>query len=58
MGLSRASEMAGPYGNPNEFMTFQNIQQEVRHPLRLYCRYIDKVFMIFRFSSDEARELI
>ncbi|CAD8141066.1 unnamed protein product [Paramecium pentaurelia] len=58
LGLNRAQDLAGPYNNPHEFMTYSNIQQEIRHPIRLYCRYIDKIFMVFRFTSEEARELI
>jgi len=26
--------------------------------VRLYCRYIDKVYIVYRFSEEEARELI
>ena len=36
MGLQRASEIAGPINMPNEFMSFQDIDTETRHPIRLY----------------------
>jgi pre-mRNA-processing factor 8 len=58
LGLQRASEMAGPVTRPNDFMQFQNVATETRHPIRLYMRYIDKIYMFFRFTADEARELI
>jgi pre-mRNA-processing factor 8 len=58
LGLQRASELAGPVHNPNEFMSFQDLETETRHPVRLYCRYIDKIYMIFRFDEDESRDLI
>ncbi|KAG9510461.1 Pre-mRNA-processing-splicing factor 8, partial [Fragariocoptes setiger] len=58
LGLTRASEMAGPPQMPNEFLTYQDIQTETIHPIRLYCRYIDKIYMFFRFTAEEARDLI
>lgn len=57
MGLQRASELAGPSEAPNEFMTFKDIKTEVRHPIRLYCRYIDKLFIVFKFTEDESKDL-
>ena len=57
LGLTRATELAGPPGAPNEFMTF-NVDTEVKHPIRLYCRYIDKIFILFRFSHEESKDLI
>lgn len=38
LGLTRASEIAGPPTLPNEFLSFTDVQTEVRHPIRLYCR--------------------
>ena len=31
---------------------------ETRHPIRLYSRYVDKLHILFRFTQDEARDLI
>ncbi|KAD4585392.1 hypothetical protein R6Q59_035988 [Mikania micrantha] len=58
LGLTRASEIAGPPQMPNEFITFWDTKVETRHPIRLYSRYIDKVHILFRFSHEEARDLI
>ncbi|XP_055022669.1 LOW QUALITY PROTEIN: pre-mRNA-processing-splicing factor 8 [Boleophthalmus pectinirostris] len=58
LGLHRASEMAGPPQMPNDFLSFQNIPTESAHPIRLYCRYIDRIHIFFRFTADEARDLI
>ncbi|PIO53300.1 hypothetical protein TELCIR_25369, partial [Teladorsagia circumcincta] len=58
LGLRRASEIAGPPQCPNEFLTFQDIATETVHPIRLYCRYIDRIWIMFRFTADEARDLI
>lgn len=58
LGLQRASEMAGPPQMPNDFLTFQDVQTETSHPIRLYSRYIDRVHMFFRFTAEEARDLI
>ena len=58
LGLTRASELAGPPNNPNDFLTFKDVETEVHHPIRLYCRYIDKIFIFFRFTSEETKDLI
>ncbi|KAG2609651.1 hypothetical protein PVAP13_4KG063300 [Panicum virgatum] len=58
LGLTRASEIAGPPQMPNEFLTFADTKIETRHPIRLYSRYIDKVHILFRFTHEEARDLI
>ncbi|KAK1364030.1 Pre-mRNA-processing-splicing factor [Heracleum sosnowskyi] len=58
LGLTRASEIAGPPQMPNEFITFWDSKVETRHPIRLYSRYIDKVHILFRFTHEEARDLI
>ncbi|KAK2974421.1 hypothetical protein RJ640_021277 [Escallonia rubra] len=58
LGLTRASEIAGPPHMPNEFITFSDTRVEIRHPIRLYSRYIDKVHILFRFTHEEARDLI
>lgn len=48
LGLHRASEMAGPPQMPNDFLSFQDIATEVAHPIRLFCRYIDRIHIFFR----------
>lgn len=48
LGLQRASDMAGAPGRPNDFLTFQDVQTEVDHPIRLYSRYIDRVHIFLR----------
>ncbi len=48
LGLRRASEIAGPPQCPNEFLTFEDVASEGAHPIRLYCRYIDRVWIFFR----------
>lgn len=58
LGLQRAAELAGPVTMPNEFMSFQDMDTETRHPIRLYQRYIDKVFIVFRFKEHESKDLI
>ena len=34
------------------------MRTETRHPIRLYSRYIDKIHMLFRFTAEEAKDLI
>ncbi|KAF2716463.1 putative pre-mRNA splicing factor [Polychaeton citri CBS 116435] len=58
LGLNRASEIAGPPNAPNEFLQFANREVEAGHPIRLYTRYIDKIWIFLRFSSDDSRDLI
>ncbi|CAA7056917.1 unnamed protein product [Microthlaspi erraticum] len=52
LGVDRASEIAGTPQMSNEFLT------ETHHRIRLYCRYIDKVHVILKFTKDEAQTLI
>ncbi|KAL4875914.1 PROCN-domain-containing protein [Aspergillus karnatakaensis] len=58
LGLQRASEMAGPPASPNDFLQFRDRATETRHPIRLYTRYVDKIWVFFRFNADESRDLI
>lgn len=58
LGLQRASEIAGPPESPNDFLQFRDRETETRHPIRLYTRYIDRIWVFFRFSADESRDLI
>ena len=58
LGLHRASEMAGPSQDPNTFLSFKDVQTEISHPIRLYSRYINKIHMFFRFTAEEAKDLI
>ena len=58
LGLQRASEIAGPPQGPNDFLQFRDRKTEIRHPIRLYTRYIDRIWVFLRFSADESRDLI
>merc|ERR1712098_438665 len=58
LGLTRASEIAGPPQLPNEFLTFSDVDTETRHPIRLFCRVLDRFIAVFRFSREESRDLI
>jgi pre-mRNA-processing factor 8 len=58
LGLTRASEIAGPPEVPNDYLTFKNIPTEVRHPIRLYSRYIDRVYMLLKFDAEDAKDII
>lgn len=48
LGLQRASDMAGLPQTPNDFLTYQEVAVETAHPIRLYCRYIDRIHIFFR----------
>ena len=58
LGPQRASEIAGPPQSPNDFLQFRDRESEIRHPIRLYSRYIDRIWMFLRFSAEESRDLI
>lgn len=58
LGLTRASEIAGPPERPNEYLSFKDVATESRHPIRLYSRYTDRIYMLLRFEADDARDLI
>ncbi|KAI0200706.1 pre-mRNA processing splicing factor 8 [Astrocystis sublimbata] len=58
LGLNRASEIAGPPGSPNDFLQFRDRETESKHPIRLYTRYIDKIWVFLRFSAEDSRDLI
>ncbi|KAK8795086.1 hypothetical protein WA588_003937 [Blastocystis sp. NMH] len=58
LGMQRASELAGPPSLPNKYCCFHDTETETRHPIRLYTRYVDKVYVVFRFTAEEAKDLI
>ncbi|RSL72319.1 Pre-mRNA-processing-splicing factor 8 [Fusarium duplospermum] len=58
LGPQRASEIAGPPQSPNDFLQFRDRETETSHPIRLYTRYIDKVWIFLRFTAEESRDLI
>lgn len=58
LGLQRATEIAGPPQSPNDFLQFRDRSAETRHPIRLYTRYIDRIWVFLRFTADESRDLI
>jgi pre-mRNA-processing factor 8 len=58
LGLARASEIAGEPHRPNEFLSYPDVETEVGHPIRLYMRYFDKIYMLFKFNASESKDLI
>ncbi|KAL1866172.1 pre-mRNA-splicing factor 8 [Diaporthe australafricana] len=58
LGPQRATEIAGPPHKPNDFLQFSDRETETKHPIRLYTRYIDRIWMFLRFTADESRDLI
>lgn len=58
LGLDRATELAGSTMLPNSFLQFKDTETETASPIRLYCRYLDKVHIFFRFDKEEADGLV
>lgn len=49
----------GLIGPINLFLfSLQDVSTEASHPIRLFSRYIDRIHVFFRFSAEEARDLI
>ena len=44
--------------SPTNFLQYRDSATETRHPIRLYSRYVDRLHILFRFTADEARDLI
>lgn len=57
LGNERATDLAGPAINPNDFMQFKDVETEMRSPIKLYARYLDKIYILLRFEEREADEL-
>jgi len=58
LGLQRAADLAGPPQRPNDFLMHTDKATELRSPIRLYTRYIDKFWIVYRFTHAEAKETI
>eukprot|EP00941_MAST-03F_sp_MAST-3F-sp1_P001836 g1836.t1 len=58
LGLTRASELAGVPKRPNEYLTFPSVEVETRHPIRMYTRIVDKIFMVLKFDAEQSKDLI
>ncbi|KAL8371211.1 hypothetical protein RB595_001181 [Gaeumannomyces hyphopodioides] len=58
LGPQRASEIAGPAQASNDFLQFRDRETESKHPIRLYTRYIDRIWVFLRFTAEESRDLI
>ena len=58
LGLPRAADLAGPPQHPNEYLSHTDRATELRSPIRLYTRYIDKFWIVYRFTHEQAKEMI
>ncbi|EDR30125.1 pre-mRNA-processing-splicing factor, putative [Entamoeba dispar SAW760] len=58
LGPRRALEIAGTSNQPNDYLTFKTKEIEEHHPIRMYTRYIDKFYIVLRFTEEESKELI
>ena len=58
LGLDRARDLAGPVELPNQFLQFQDARAETAHPVRLYMRYLDQIYVFFRFTRAESDDLV
>lgn len=58
LGLQRVGEMAWPPQMPNDFLQFLDSATKTWHPIYLYLRYVDRLYVLFRFTADKAHVLI
>jgi len=58
LGLTRAAELAGPPQLPNDFLTFRDPTLATVHPIRMYCRIVDIVYMVLRFDTEDSKDLV
>ncbi|EAY02411.1 pre-mRNA processing 8 protein homolog PRP8 [Trichomonas vaginalis G3] len=58
LGLRRANEMCGPPSMPNSLFQFASIEDEIRHPIRMYQRYATRIHILYKFNAEQARDLI
>lgn len=58
LGLYWVSEMVGFFQMLNDFFSFQDIVMEVVYFICFFCRYIDCIYIFFRFIVDEVWDLI
>lgn len=58
LGLNRATDIAGPPLRPSEYLTYPDIETETSHPIRLYTRYFDKIYMLLKFDTFDSKDLI
>lgn len=58
LGLDRATDIAGAVQLPNTFLNFKDSETEKANPIRLYCRYMDKIHIFFRFEREDADALV
>ncbi|KAK6589199.1 JAB PAD domain [Cryptosporidium xiaoi] len=58
LGLPRANQIAGPPNLPNEFSKFNDKKIEVAHPIRIYCRFVDKIYLVLKLSKEDVKELV
>ncbi|EPY39064.1 pre-mRNA-processing factor 8 [Angomonas deanei] len=58
LGTKRSQEIAGTSLKPNPFMRFvQDPFLATGHPIRAYCRYRSEVFILMRFTKNEADDM-
>ena len=59
LGLERANELAGPVDAPHADIFAQGIlQTQTSHPIRIYIRYIDRVWVVLKLNQEEQRNAI
>eukprot|EP00388_Colpodella_angusta_P001693 GDKJ01005198.1.p1 GENE.GDKJ01005198.1~~GDKJ01005198.1.p1 ORF type:complete len:1781 (+),score=460.13 GDKJ01005198.1:1-5343(+) len=58
LGLTRAADLAGPPQEPNDFMQFDSVVTETRHPIRAFCRFVDQLWIVMRLDEEESRTLV
>ena len=57
IGVSEASDIAGPPQISNTWKEFLNEKIKTSHPIRMHCGYVDNI-LLHRFNKLQAKELM
>ncbi|KAK8799610.1 hypothetical protein WA158_006158 [Blastocystis sp. Blastoise] len=58
LGLTRAAQIAGPPNKPNQYLSYPDTTTEMASPIRIYTRFVDRVYILFKFTEEESKDLI
>ena len=58
LGLQCSSKMAGLPQIPNNLLQYHNSATVTCHPIHLYSHYVDRLYVLFCFTTDEVHDLI
>lgn len=58
LGQDRATDLAGDIESPNEFMQYGSENIERKHPIKLYMRYLNDIYVVLHLDEKESDDLV